>query len=109
VVNFGNIMEYLTCGVIKATFHRSRNDWTNGYRFSWPMFFPVCNDHDNGRDSKDNEIIPELRWNMPELIALRKNFGQPDAEKRESGELANGGIRSRRGIERNFNFLDFRF
>merc|ERR1712130_642505 len=106
VVNFGNIMEYLTCGVIKATFHRSRNDWTNGYRFSWPIFIPVAK-REKRMDSKDNQIVPELKWNMAELIALRKSFGQPDAKKREEDEKANGGIRSRRGLERNFNFLDF--
>ena len=38
VVNFGNLLEFLTYGVIPATFHQVRNA-NVPFRFSWPTFF----------------------------------------------------------------------
>lgn len=57
IVNFGNMMEHLTAGVVTATWHAARNLQKEGeMRYSWPTFI-------SPRQDLVLKTLPEFVWN----------------------------------------------
>jgi len=81
VVNFGRTMECMTYGVVKATFHRGRNDWANGCRYSWPSFFGPR----GWLDPLTYPKIEQFKWNQKSYLRNldRNEKDYPTAGKAE--------------------------
>jgi len=100
LVNFGNILEYISCGVVKATLHKARNTKVDGFRYSFANFFiPAPN--------KKRFILPELKWNMSTLVSRRKDHGKNDKSKWSQYDRDNGGVRKRNKVEKVYFFCDW--
>jgi len=65
VINFGNMLEHISYGVIKATWHQVRNT-TAKFRWSWPTFFVPLMD---GKLTR----LKEFSWNAERLAAIQKD------------------------------------
>jgi len=62
VVNLGDMLEHVTCGIVKATWHRVVYE-KHEDRYSWPFFFGLSSD-------AVLNSLPEFRHNIPNMNML---------------------------------------